>query len=271
MNAPLVSFNHVGKTFTVTGGEVEAIREFNLDIAEGEFVAIVGSSGCGKSTLLRLLIGLDTEFRGEIQVDGQRVSGIGSERGIVFQEHRLFPWLTVAENIGLGLVNEALSAAERQRRIDDFIELVGLKDFTRAYPHQLSGGMAQRVAIARGLVASPRILLLDEPFGALDALTRQQMQDELLAIRERARITTVLVTHDVEEAIFLADRVVVMEPRPGRIKRVVQVALPHPRQRSSFDFHQLREELLHELTSDDHYQAPQPVQIRDLPLTFIAC
>ncbi|PYY89579.1 ABC transporter ATP-binding protein [Pseudomonas sp. TKO26] len=271
MNAPLVSFNHVGKTFTVTGGEVEAIRKFNLDIAEGEFVAIVGSSGCGKSTLLRLLIGLDTEFRGEIRVDGQRVSGIGSERGIVFQEHRLFPWLTVAENIGLGLVNEPLSAAERQRRIDDFIELVGLKDFTRAYPHQLSGGMAQRVAIARGLVASPRILLLDEPFGALDALTRQQMQDELLAIRERARITTVLVTHDVEEAIFLADRVVVMEPRPGRIKRVVQVALPHPRQRSSFDFHQLREELLHELTSDDHYQAPQPVQIRDLPLTFIAC
>ncbi|MDP4571129.1 ABC transporter ATP-binding protein [Pseudomonas sp. LPH60] len=271
MNAPLVSFNHVGKSFAVAGGEVEAIREFNLDIAEGEFVAIVGSSGCGKSTLLRLLIGLDTEFRGEIRVDGQTVSGIGSERGIVFQEHRLFPWLTVAENIGLGLVNEPLSAAERQRRIDDFIELVGLKDFTRAYPHQLSGGMAQRVAIARGLVASPRILLLDEPFGALDALTRQQMQDELLAIRERARITTVLVTHDVEEAIFLADRVVVMEPRPGRIKRVVEVALAHPRQRSAFDFHQLREELLHELTRDDHYQAPQPVQIRDLPLTFIAC
>ncbi|MCO7573489.1 ABC transporter ATP-binding protein [Pseudomonas chlororaphis] len=271
MNAPLVSFNHVGKSFAVAGGEVEAIREFNLDIADGEFVAIVGSSGCGKSTLLRLLIGPDTEFRGEIRVDGQTVSGIGSERGIVFQEHRLFPWLTVAENIGLGLVNEPLSAAERQRRIDNFIELVGLKDFTRAYPHQLSGGMAQRVAIARGLVASPRILLLDEPFGALDALTRQQMQDELLAIRERAKITTVLVTHDVEEAIFLADRVVVMEPRPGRIKRVVQVALPHPRQRSRFDFHQLREELLHELTSDDHYQAPQPVQIRNLPLTFIAC
>ncbi len=271
MNAPLVSFNHVGKSFPVADGELEAIREFNLDIAEGEFVAIVGSSGCGKSTLLRLLIGLDTEFRGEIRVAGQAVSGIGSERGIVFQEHRLFPWLTVTENIGLGLVNEPLSAAERRQRIASFIDLVGLKDFAKAYPHQLSGGMAQRVAIARGLVASPRILLLDEPFGALDALTRQQMQDELLAIRERARITTVLVTHDVEEAIFLADRVVVMEPRPGRIKRVVQVALPHPRQRSSFDFHQLREELLHELTSDDHYQVPPPVRISDLPLTFIAC
>ncbi|QQZ42360.1 ABC transporter ATP-binding protein [Pseudomonas sp. SK3(2021)] len=269
--SPIVSFNQVGKTFEVAGGELEAIREFNLEIAEGEFVAIVGSSGCGKSTLLRLLIGLDTQFRGEIRVDGKVVDGIGGERGIVFQEHRLFPWLTVEENIGLGLVNEALSASERQTRIADFIELVGLTDFTRAYPHQLSGGMAQRVAIARGLVASPRILLLDEPFGALDALTRQQMQDELLAIRERARITTVLVTHDVEEAIFLADRVVVMEPRPGRIKRVVDIALPHPRQRSSFDFHQLREELLHELTSDDRYQVPLPARIRDLPLAFIAC
>jgi len=274
MNAlthPIVSFNHVGKLFDVDGGTVEAIREFDLQIAEGEFVAIVGSSGCGKSTLLRLLIGLDTDFRGSIQVDGKPVTGIGSERGIVFQEHRLFPWLSVEENIGLGLVNEHLSSDERQRRVQDFINLVGLKDFTRAYPHQLSGGMAQRVAIARGLVASPRILLLDEPFGALDALTRQQMQDELLAIRERARITTVLVTHDVEEAIFLADRVVVMEPRPGRIKRIVDINLPHPRQRSGFDFHQLREELLHELTSDELYVAPQPVQIRDLHPAFIAC
>ncbi|MGE1177026.1 ABC transporter ATP-binding protein [Pseudomonas sp. BW7P1] len=271
MNAPIVSFSHVGKSFDVDGFELEAIREFNLDIAEGEFVAIVGSSGCGKSTLLRLLVGLDTQFRGQITVDGKAVSGIGGERGIVFQEHRLFPWLTVADNIGLGLVNEPLSTAEKQQRVNDFIELVGLRDFTRAYPHQLSGGMAQRVAIARGLVASPRILLLDEPFGALDALTRQQMQDELLAIRERAKITTILVTHDVEEAIFLADRVVVMEPRPGRIKQVVGITLPHPRQRSSFDFHQLREELLHELTSDDHYQPSAPVQIRDLPLSFIAC
>ena len=270
MNAPIVSFNHVGKSFDVDGFELEAIREFNLDIAEGEFVAIVGSSGCGKSTLLRLLVGLDTQFRGQIRVDGKAVSGIGGERGIVFQEHRLFPWLTVADNIGLGLVNEPLSAADKQQRINDFIDLVGLRDFTRAYPHQLSGGMAQRVAIARGLVASPRILLLDEPFGALDALTRQQMQDELLAIRARAKITTILVTHDVEEAIFLADRVVVMEPRPGRIKQVVDIALAHPRQRSSFDFHQLREELLHELTSDDHYQPSLPVQIRDLPLSYIA-
>lgn len=271
MNAPIVSFKHVGKSFDVDGFELEAIREFSLDVAEGEFVAIVGSSGCGKSTLLRLLVGLDRQFRGHISVDGKAVSGIGGERGIVFQEHRLFPWLTVADNIGLGLVNEPLSREQKQKRISDFIELVGLSDFSRAYPHQLSGGMAQRVAIARGLVASPRILLLDEPFGALDALTRQQMQDELLAIRARAKITTLLVTHDVEEAIFLADRVVVMEPRPGRIKQVVDIALPHPRQRSAFDFHRLREELLHELTSDGHYQPPIAVQVRDLPLSFIAC
>ena len=218
MNAPIVSFNHVGKSFDVDGFELEAIREFNLEVAEGEFVAIVGASGCGKSTLLRLLVGLDTQFRGEIRVDGNAVSGIGGERGIVFQEHRLFPWLTVAQNIGLGLVNEPLNEAERTRRINDFIELVGLTDFTRAYPHQLSGGMAQRVAIARGLVASPRILLLDEPFGALDALTRQQMQDELLAIRARARITTVLVTHDQEEALSLSDRIGILGS--GRLQQV---------------------------------------------------
>lgn len=271
MNAPIVNFNNVGKTFDVDGVELQAIDTFNLDIAEGEFVAIVGSSGCGKSTLLRLLVGLDTQFDGQIRVDGNAVTGIGNACGIVFQEHRLFPWLTVQDNIGLGLVNEPLSAPERQQRIAQFIELVGLTPFARAYPHQLSGGMAQRVAIARGLVASPRILLLDEPFGALDALTRQQMQDELLAIRTRAKITTILVTHDVEEAIFLADRVVVMEPRPGRIKQVVNIPLAHPRQRSHFDFHALREELLHALTGDGQYQPPVRAQIRDLPLAFIAC
>ena len=267
----LVSFQQVSKRFTVSEGEVEALRDFNLDIREGEFVAIVGASGCGKSTLLRLLIGLDSDYQGQILIDGHKVHGIGSERGIVFQEHRLFPWLTVAQNIELGLVNEALGAAARQQRVNEFIALVGLEDFSAAYPHQLSGGMAQRVAIARGLVASPRILLLDEPFGALDALTRQQMQDELLAIRERARITTLLVTHDVEEAIFLADRVVVLEPRPGRIKRVVEIDLPHPRQRASLDFHQLRETLLHELTRDERYLPTPAPRIHDLPLTYLAC
>ena len=267
---PLVSFEGVGKVFTVDGQPFEAIRNFNLSINQGEFIAIVGASGCGKSTLLRLLVGLDTDYSGSIRVDGHTVSGIGGERGIVFQEHRLFPWLTVEQNIALGLVNEQLTQGERARRVHEFVLLVGLAGFETAYPHQLSGGMAQRVAIARGLVASPRILLLDEPFGALDALTRQQMQEELLAIRERARITTLLVTHDVEEAIFLADRVVVLEPRPGRIKRINTVALAHPRQRSSHDFHRLREALLHDLTADDRYLPPVPAQINNLPLSYLA-
>ncbi|MBB3102042.1 ABC transporter ATP-binding protein [Azomonas macrocytogenes] len=261
----IVSFEHVSKRFTVEGGELEAIREFSLDIHEGESIAILGSSGCGKSTLLRLLVGLDREFHGKIHVDGKPIDGIGGECGIVFQEHRLFPWLSVEQNIELGLVNEKLTQAERLHRIDEFIQLVGLDGFQRAYPHQLSGGMAQRVAIARGLVASPRILLLDEPFGALDALTRQQMQEELLAIRTRAGITSLLVTHDVEEAVLLADRVVVMEPRPGRIKRIVTIDLAHPRKRNHQAFQRLREELLFELTSDGHaitHTAAAPVADR---------
>lgn len=267
----LVSFRQVAKSFPVDGRELQAIERFDLEIADGEFIAIVGASGCGKSTLLRLLVGLDREFQGDIRIDGKPIDGIGGERGIVFQEHRLFPWLTVEQNVELGLVNEPLSTTGKAGKVADYLQLVGLKGFERAYPHQLSGGMAQRVAIARGLVASPRILLLDEPFGALDALTRQQLQEELLRIRQRERITTVLVTHDVEEALFLADRVVVMAPRPGRIKRIVEVPLAHPRERGGYDFLRQREALLHELTGDGDYVAPQLRRVEDLPFEFIAC
>jgi sulfonate transport system ATP-binding protein len=267
----LVSFRQVAKSFPVDGRELQAIERFDLEIADGEFIAIVGASGCGKSTLLRLLVGLDREFQGEIRIDGALIDGIGGERGIVFQEHRLFPWLNVAQNVALGLVNEPLSEADKAAKVADYLQLVGLGAFARAYPHQLSGGMAQRVAIARGLVASPRILLLDEPFGALDALTRQQLQEELLRIRQRERITTVLVTHDVEEALFLADRVVVMAPRPGRIKRIVEVPLAHPRERGGYDFLRQREALLHELTGEGDYVAPPLARVEDLPFEFIAC
>ncbi|MDG9854045.1 MULTISPECIES: ABC transporter ATP-binding protein [Pseudomonas] len=267
----LVSFRQVAKSFPVDGRELQAIERFDLEVADGEFIAIVGASGCGKSTLLRLLVGLDREFQGEIRIDGKPIDGIGGERGIVFQEHRLFPWLTVEQNVALGLVNEPLSETGKAARVADYLQLVGLTAFARAYPHQLSGGMAQRVAIARGLVASPRILLLDEPFGALDALTRQQLQEELQRIRQRERITTVLVTHDVEEALFLADRVVVMAPRPGRIKRIVEVPLEHPRERGGYDFLRQREALLHELTGEGDYVAPQPKRVEDLPLEFLAC
>ncbi|MGY3295999.1 sulfonate transport system ATP-binding protein [Pseudomonas sp. TE6288] len=267
---PLVSFEKVGKTFSVDGQPFEAIRDFDLSIEQGEFIAIVGSSGCGKSTLLRLLVGLDNDYSGQIRVDGQPVNGIGGERGIVFQEHRLFPWLTVAQNIGLGLVNDKLTQGERARRVHEFVHLVGLVGFESAYPHQLSGGMAQRVAIARGLVASPRILLLDEPFGALDALTRQQLQDELLAIRERSGVTVLLVTHDAEEATYLADRVVVLEPRPGRIKAVVEVGLSHPRQRTGVALHGLREKVLHQITGDGGYLRPVVHRVEGLRPELIA-
>ncbi|MFJ9990727.1 ABC transporter ATP-binding protein [Pseudomonas putida] len=268
--APLVSFENVGKTFSVDGQLFEAIRGFDLSINEGEFIAIVGASGCGKSTLLRLLVGLDTDFSGSIRVDGQPVTGIGGERGIVFQEHRLFPWLTVEQNIALGLVNDKLTQGERVRKVHEFVQLVGLTGFELAYPHQLSGGMAQRVAIARGLVASPRILLLDEPFGALDALTRQQLQDELLAIRERSGVTVLLVTHDAEEATYLADRVVVLEPRPGRIKAVVEVGLPHPRLRTGVALHGLREKVLQQITGAGDHLRPAPNRVEGLRPELIA-
>jgi len=244
---PIVEFKHVGKSFHVAGGEREVIRDFGLSIESGEFVAILGESGCGKSTLLRLLAGLDADYRGDIVIDGRRVDGIGADRGIVFQEPRLFPWLTVERNVALGLVNEPLTERQRVQRVREYIRLVRLEGFELALPHQLSGGMSQRVAIARGLVASPRILMLDEPFGALDAQTRQQMQNELLGLRERERITTLLVTHDVEEAVFLADRVVVMAARPGRVKSVAAITLPRARDRSSFEFHRLRQQLIAEL------------------------
>jgi sulfonate transport system ATP-binding protein len=248
----IVSFRNVHKSFELNGEWLHALNGFDLEIADGEFVAIVGGSGCGKSTLLRLLVGLDGDFEGEILIDGRAFSGIGSDRGIVFQEHRLFPWLTVAQNIALGLVNDGLSKAALEASVAEHIALVGLRGFEQALPHQLSGGMAQRVAIARGLVASPRILMLDEPFAALDALTRHQMEDELHRIGTARKVTTILVTHDVEEALYLSDRVVVMTPRPGTIRAVVDVGLPRPRDRTAAPFLELRKSVLQLLTADDH-------------------
>lgn len=245
---PVVQFEHLRKQFRVQGEARTVIEDFSLSIYSGELVAIVGSSGCGKSTLLRMLVGLDNNYQGRILVEGKTVKGIGRERGMVFQEPRLFPWLTVRQNIALGLANEAIDNNERKRLIDHFIQLVHLQDFADALPAQLSGGMAQRVAIARGLVANPRILMLDEPFGALDALTRQQMQQELRRIHQAEGTTTLLVTHDVEEAVYLADRVVVLAPRPGRIRQIATISLPHPRQRDSRVFHQQSSDLLALLT-----------------------
>lgn len=224
-DSTLVSFRHVHKSWQ----QVTALQNFSLDIAAGELVVLVGSSGCGKSTLLRMLIGLEPVTQGEIRVNGEPVRGVGKERGIVFQEPRLFPWLTVIDNVMLGLADEKLSRGVKRQRAQ-------LQEFAHALPSRLSGGMAQRVAIARGLIARPQILMLDEPFGALDALTRHTLQQELLHIHRRTGTTTLLVTHDVEEAVALADRVVVLSPRPGRIREVVTLALPHPRQRDDESF-----------------------------------
>ncbi|HDS9458230.1 TPA: ABC transporter ATP-binding protein [Enterobacter asburiae] len=228
----LVSFQHVRKTWQ----QVTALQNFSLDIAAGELVVLVGSSGCGKSTLLRMLVGLEEATQGEIRISGELVTGVGKERGIVFQEPRLFPWLSVIDNVMLGLADEKLSRAAKCQRAREMLARVQLTEFEGALPAQLSGGMAQRVAIARGLVARPQILMLDEPFGALDALTRHTLQQELLHIHQSEGTTTLLVTHDVEEAVALADRIVVLSPRPGRIRDVISLALPHPRQRDDAAF-----------------------------------
>jgi sulfonate transport system ATP-binding protein len=237
----------LGKRYASTqadGGVLQVLQDINLDIDAGQFISIVGASGCGKSTLLRLILGLDDQYDGSIHLDGALIREPGLERGIVFQDHRLFPWLTVEQNIGVGLRNAAVSAADKRALIAQHVALVGLQGFEQSFPAQISGGMAQRVAIARGLVNRPRVLLLDEPFGALDALTRTRLQTELQRIWQAEGITMILVTHDVEEAVFLGDRVVVMQPHPGRIRRTLEIDLPHPRNRSDARFIALRDDVL---------------------------
>jgi len=238
---------NVGKVYRAQGREVRALDDVSLILGQSEFVSIVGHSGCGKSTLLRLVAGLDRHYKGSIHFHGEPVVAPGLDRGIVFQEHRLFPWLTVSQNVGLALHHARMSRHARADLVRERIALVGLSGFEDAYPFQLSGGMAQRVAIARALTGSPRLLLLDEPFGALDAFTRIYIQQELRKIWLRQRIPMMLVTHDVEEAVFLSDRIVVMSPRPGRIQRIVEVRLPHPRDRTSPEFVGVKKVLLEEL------------------------
>jgi len=241
--AAVIDIQKVRKQFKVKNEVLPVLEDLTLSIQPGEFLAIVGASGCGKSTLLRLLVGLDRDYQGEIKVGGSVVTGTSLDRGIVFQEHRLFPWLTLEQNVGLGLQNSTWSEDKKRQAIREHIELVGLKGFESAYPHQLSGGMAQRAAIARGLVNQPSILLLDEPFGALDALTRTRLQQELQNIWQREKITMILVTHDVDEAVFLGDRVVVMQPRPGRIKKIFPIDVAHPRDRSDPTLKDLTEQV----------------------------
>ncbi|WP_156679305.1 ABC transporter ATP-binding protein [Sphingomonas profundi] len=237
------------KSFAI-GGERRVILDgIDLAVRPGEFVSIVGASGCGKSTLLRLIVGLEDDYAGEIRLDGERVVTTSLDRGIVFQDHRLFPWMTLEENVGLALLNTGVPKGRRGQIVADHIALVNLTGFEKAYPHQLSGGMAQRAAIARALVTEPKLLLLDEPLGALDALTRVRVQNELQRIWMTQRSTMIMVTHDVEEALYLGDRVIVMSPNPGRIRRIVDVDLPHPRDRAAPLLHRLKDEILADLTT----------------------
>jgi ABC-type nitrate/sulfonate/bicarbonate transport system ATPase subunit len=237
----------LGKTFSVPGGSLEILQGIDLDISTGEFITIVGASGCGKSTILRLVAGLDVKFGGQILVGGKPVDGPGLERALAFQDHRLLPWLTVEQNIRLGLDAVSLPKARKAELVSQQIEIVGLKGFEGAYPRQLSGGMAQRAAIARALVNEPQILLLDEPLGALDSLTRSAMQQELLRIWSQLRTTVMMVTHDIDEAVFLSDRIAVLSPRPGRVRAIVPVDLPHPRDHSDPAFASIRRLVLGEL------------------------
>ncbi len=247
----IIQVRKVSKQYVVKNEALSVLDGVSLTVRQGEFLSIVGASGCGKSTLLRLLIGLELDYQGEIRVKGAPVTGTSLDRGLVFQEHRLFPWLTVEQNVAVALENSALSPAEKRRSVKEHLELVGLSGFALAYPHQLSGGMAQRAAIARGLVNRPSILLLDEPFGALDALTRTRLQHELQQIWQKEKVTMILVTHDVEEAVYLGDRVVVMEPRPGRIRNVVGVEVPHPRDRRDAALKALSDEVRGEILGAD--------------------
>jgi NitT/TauT family transport system ATP-binding protein/sulfonate transport system ATP-binding protein len=244
-----LTISGLDKSFTIGGTARQVLEGINLSIRPGEFVSIVGASGCGKSTLLRLIVGLDDQYNGEIRLDGERVSTTSLDRGIVFQDHRLFPWMTLEQNIELALLNTDVPKARRAQIVAEHIALVNLTGFEKAYPHQLSGGMAQRAAIARALVTEPKLLLLDEPLGALDALTRVHVQNELQRIWMQQRSTMLMVTHDVEEALYLGDRVIVMTPHPGRIRQIVEVDLPHPRDRRSPVLHRLKDEILAELTA----------------------
>lgn len=253
----------VDKSYQLEGQSRAVLRQIDLHIQPGEFVAIVGPSGCGKSTLLRLISGLDNEYEGSIELDGQRITGTSLDRGIVFQDHRLLPWLTVEKNIELALLNRDLATSAKRALVAELIALVNLQGFERAYPHQLSGGMAQRAAIARGLVNSPKVLLLDEPLGALDALTRVYLQQELQRIWIEQRSTMIMVTHDVEEALYLGDRTVVMDA-DGTIARVVSVPLPHPRDRAAPLLARLKDEILGKLLKsperDRLVEVPRPLQ-----------
>lgn len=241
-----ISIQNVRKEFVNQDFSQEntiALNNFTLDIKSGEFVSLIGPSGCGKSTLLRMIGGLDTPTSGELFLDGKKITKAGSDRGFAFQGSNLFPWLTVEQNIAFGLKARHIYK-ERKKDVQDFIDLTGLNGFEKSYPHQLSGGMNQRASLARALVGHPKVLLLDEPLGALDAFTRMNLQDEILNIWQKHSMTMVMVTHDVDEAIYMSDKVVVMSARPSKVEAVIDIDLPRPRARAQDTFQVYRSKIL---------------------------
>lgn len=246
MSAPgFLSIRGLSKTYeSANGRRFQAISSVDLDVGEHEFVSIIGKSGCGKSTILRMIAGLESYSVGEIRLDGHRVAVPAPERGLVFQEYALFPWRTVRQNISFGLELKKMPAAQQEETVQRYVNLIGLAGFENALPSELSGGMRQRVAIATVLANDPKVLLMDEPFGALDAQTRLTMQVELARIWSEMRKCVLFVTHSVEEAIYLSQRIVIMKARPGCIHDIVKVDLPYPRDMSSVEFNALRARLL---------------------------
>lgn len=240
-----VQVDHVTKKFVTRNGEVTALEDVNLEIHDGQFVCLLGPSGCGKTTLLRMIGGLDTPTSGTITIDGKEVDGPSPKMTMVFQEYSLYPWRTVAENVGFGLEMNGVTPEERRESVMKELKLVGLENFADSYPYELSGGMRQRAAVARALATDPAVMLMDEPFGALDAQTRNKMQRELLNIWQETKKTILFVTHSVDEAVYLSDKIVVLTPRPGTVHEIDDIDLPRPRDRTSVEFAQIRKNILH--------------------------
>lgn len=250
----LVEIQNLYKQFNIDGKQIEVLEDVNLVFREGEFISIVGASGCGKSTILRIIAGLETPSQGHAFLDNKEIEKPSINCGMVFQEARLFPWLSVEKNVEFG-ISQKLSKEQMKETVQKHIALVGLNGFEKALPRQLSGGMEQRVSIARGLVNNPELLLLDEPFGALDALTKINMQKEVMRIWQAEKKTMILVTHDIDEAIYLSDRVVVLSSRPGKVKEIISVDLARPRDRSSLDFMRIRKSVFEKLFDEERYEA----------------
>ncbi|MGX5384603.1 ABC transporter ATP-binding protein [Bacillus thuringiensis] len=232
-----VSIDGVSKYFLKQTGTVQVLENINFQLEKGDFVTVIGPSGCGKSTLLKIVAGLDNDFEGEVIIDGEPILKTSKKQGFIFQEHRLFPWLTVEENIAADL-------SLKDKYVREWVEIVRLDGFEKSYPKEISGGMSQRVAIARALLRDPNVLLLDEPFGALDAFTRSHLQEVLLNIWEQKKTTMIFVTHDIDEAIYLSNRIIIMSAKPGKIHKVIENNLPYPRNKTSQSFQQLRTKVL---------------------------